>query len=38
MTDFLIVAKSVAELAVQNPRSIYHQVCGLLSPRCFARE
>lgn len=36
-TDCLIVAKSVAELAVQNPRSIYHQVCGLLSPRCLAQ-
>ena len=35
-TKCLIVAKSVAELAVQNPRNIYHQVCGLLSPTCLA--
>ena len=36
-TDCLIVAKSAADLAVRNPRSIYHQVCGLSSPRCFAQ-
>lgn len=29
-TDCLIVAKSVEEVAVENPRSIYHQVCVLL--------
>ena len=27
-TDCLIVAKSVEEVAVENPRSIYHQVCA----------
>ncbi len=37
-TDCLIVAKSVAEVAVQNPRSIYYKVCGLFSPRCYAQS
>ena len=35
-TDCLIVAKSVEEVAVQNPRSIYHQVCVLLLVRGHA--
>lgn len=26
-TDSLIVANSVAEVAVQSPRGVYHQVC-----------
>lgn len=35
-TDCLIVAKSVEEVAVQNPRSIYDQVCVLLLVRGYA--
>ena len=35
-TDCLIVAKSVEEVAVQNPRSIHHQVCVLLLVRGHA--